>query len=207
MTVPSLLCSRRLSPSLSVLLPSSSRVRFWRWILETMYWIHLGKEAPSSLCPLGFSISCLFNTLCSLVGLNFDSDSSLCMHEIVMVLWALCSESEPSCLVHIIQDSRAPSNRSSWAFHVFEKTPFLLTKPAIPPKPWSDSSIPFVDVFTSPLWSCLQNLVRFGLDLIPRTLSFGSSREENRVSGLRLNFYLTPIKPTLEFEVVGSTGE
>ena len=132
----------------------------------------LGKEAPSSLCPLGFSISCLFNTLCSLVGLNFDSDSSLCMHEIVMVLWALCSESEPSCLVHIIQDSRAPSNRSSWAFHVFEKTPFLLTKPAIPPKPWSDSSIPFVDVFTSPLWSCLPRLISFGLDLIVRSSNF-----------------------------------
>jgi len=38
-------------------------------------------------------------------------------------------------------------------------------------------------------------------------LSCGSSREENRVSGLRLNFYLTPVKPTLEFEVVGSTRE
>jgi len=38
-------------------------------------------------------------------------------------------------------------------------------------------------------------------------LSFGSIQEENRVSGHGLNFFLTPVKPTLEFEVVGSTGE
>ena len=29
-----------------------------------------------------------------------------------------------------------------------------------------------MDVFISPLWSCLQNLVRFGLGLIPRTSNF-----------------------------------
>ena len=39
----------------------------------------------------------------------------------------------------------------SFDFHVLEKTSFLLGNSSIPPKSWSDSSIPSVDMFTGPL--------------------------------------------------------
>ena len=49
--------------------------------------------------------------------------------------------------------------------------------------------------------------MRFELDLIFQSSSFGSSREENRVSGLGQDFSLSPVEPTLTFFCIGSTGE
>ena len=53
-------------------------------------------------------------------------------------------------------DDHFPGNAGIGAFDdevlgVLEKTPFLLRNSSIPLKPWSDSSIPSVDMFTSPL--------------------------------------------------------
>jgi len=53
-------------------------------------------------------------------------------------------------------DDHFPGNAGIGAFDdevlgVLEKTPFLLGNSSIPPKSWSDSSIPSVDMFTSPL--------------------------------------------------------
>ena len=46
--------------------------------------------------------------------------------------------------------------------------------------------------------------ISFGLSII----KFFLERElKNRVSALGLYFYLTPVKPTLGLEIVGSTGE
>ena len=81
----------------------------------------------------------------------------------------LCSDSKPSSIVLNPLESRVTTNQS---FCVLEKTPILLQILSISPKPWSNSSIPSVDVFTSPLWSCLRNLVIFGLDLVTRSSSF-----------------------------------
>ena len=106
----------------------------------------------------------------------------------------LCSDSKPSSLVLYPPESRVHLNQS---YCVLEKTPILLGISSIPPKPWSDSSIPSVDIFTSPLWSWLRILVRFGLDLILRSSSFWARCGLKSVSGLGQSFYLSPVKPTL----------
>ena len=120
-------------------------------------------------------------------------DSCIRVEEVVFVDHVtLCCDSNSSSLGLKLTESRVPSIRS---FCVLDKTLFFLTKPAIHPKPWSDSSIPSVDVFTSPLLSCLQNLVRFGLDLIPRTSSFCQDAGCKIRSGHVLNFSLPPDEP------------
>jgi len=85
------------------------------------------------------------------------------------VFVTLCNDSKSSSLVLNPPESRVTTNRS---FCVLEKTPILLRISSTSPKLWSNSSIPSVDVFTSLLWSCLWNLVRFGLDLATRSSSF-----------------------------------
>ena len=60
----------------------------------------------------------------------------------------------------------------------FWENPILAREFIDSPKPWSDSSIPLVGMFTRSLWSCLQNLVRFGLVLILQSSSLGSNREQ-----------------------------
>jgi len=57
----------------------------------------------------------------------------------------LCSDSKPSSLVQYPPESRVLPNRSCC---VLEKTPILLGISSIPSKPWSDSSIPSMDMFT-----------------------------------------------------------
>ena len=136
----------------------------WRLGTEIVW-----ERRPNPPCALrGFELFSISYDLCLLLN-EYDFPLSILMHEIVMVLWGLWSDSNPSCLVQNLWESRAFLNRS---FCVLEKTPILLWISSISPKPWSNSSIPSVDVFTSPLWSCLQNLVRFGLDLAPRSSSF-----------------------------------
>jgi len=82
------------------------------------------------------------------------------------------------------------------SFYKTPKTPFLLGISSIPHKPWSNSSIPSVDVFTSPLWSCLQNLVRFGLDLATQSSSFQKNAGWKNRFWARAEFFLSPDEPT-----------
>jgi len=124
------------------------------------------KEALPSLCPPGIwfrfdlmrLVLCLWRIRFSFVD-SWARDEGLFLDDHV-TLWG---DSNPSSLVLKPPESRVHSNRS---FCVLEKTPFLLGNSSIPPKLWSDSSIPSVNMFTSPLWSWLQNLSSFGLDLI-----------------------------------------
>ena len=136
-----------------------------------MYWDCVGKEAQFSLCPSGICfrfefinlVLCLNEFWFSLVE-SCARDDELFLDDFV----TLCSYSKPSSLVLYPPESRVSPNRSCC---ILEKTLILLGISSIPPKPWSNSSIPSVDVFTRPLWPCLQILVRFGLDLATRSLS------------------------------------
>ena len=121
-----------------------------------------------------------------------------------MVLWAPWSDSNPSCLVQNLWESRAFLNRS---FCVLEKTPFLLGNSSILPKPWSYSSIPSVDMFTSTLWSCLQILSLFGRVLIAKSSSFPKNAGWKNVSGLEQSFSQHRLNRHFENTQVGSTGE
>ena len=153
-----------------------------------MYWIQLGKEALSSLCPRGFSIPYQFNTPCTLVCVEFQFRlDSLCARDrggSYSSLW----------WIHALLPSAKLLGFTSSLGSTFlsvlcsEKTPFLLGNSSIPPKPWSDSSIPLVGMFTRSLWSCLQNLVRFGFVLILQLSSLVSNREQKQSFCVGLNF-------------------
>ena len=125
-------------------------------------------------------------------------------HEIGVVLWALWRDSNPSCLVQNFWESRALLNRS---FCVLEKTPFLLGNSSILSKPWSDSSIPSVDMFTSTLWSCLQILSPFGRVLIAKSSRFPKNAGWKNVSGLEQSFSQHRLNRRFENTHIGSTGE
>ena len=132
----------------------------------------MGKEALPTLCPWGFWYRVnLVNLVPRLDEFRFSFVDSWVWHERLfrgdcVTLW---SDPNPFSQVLKPSESRVPLDRSFW---VLEKTPILVGISSIPPKPWSDSLIPYVDMFTSPLWSSLQNLSSFGLDLILQSSKF-----------------------------------
>ena len=132
----------------------------------------MGKEALPSLCPPGIWFH--FDLICFVLCLwwirfsfvdSWARDKGLFLDDHV-TLW---SDSNPPSLVLNPTESRVFSNRS---FSRSRKTPFLLGNSSIPPKPWSDSSILLVGMFTWSLWSCLQNLSPFVLVLILQSSKF-----------------------------------
>ena len=149
---------------------------FWDSCTEIVW-----ERRPFPPCALGAFEFLLFSCLV-LIEFRFSFiDSWPRDDEVFLEDWVtLWSGSNPSSLVPKPPGSRVYSN---WRFCVIEKTPFLLGNSSIPPKPWSDSSISSVDMFTSPLWSCLQKLVRFGLDLALRSSSY------SRTAGWKIRFW------------------
>ena len=124
--------------------------------------------------------------------LNLFQSCTICACFWMMVLWAPWSDSNPSCLVQNLWESRVFLNRS---FCVLEKTPILLGNYSILPKPWSDSSIPSVDMFTSTLWSCLQILSLFGRVLIAKSSSFPKNAGWKKRLWTRTEFFPAPVEP------------
>ena len=163
------------------------------------------ERRPLPPCALrGFGFVLISYTSCFVCD-DFDFVCLIMKYENGVVPWALWRDSNPSCLVQNFWESRALLNRS---FCVLEKTPFLLTNSSIPLKSWSDSSIPSVDMFTRSLWSCLQILSSFRLDLILQSPSFSKGR------GLKNLFLrsdrihpITGWTDMFKHMHVGSTGE
>ena len=156
-----------------------------------MYWIRLGNEALSSLCPWGFSISNQFNTPCTLVCVEFQ----FCFDS--MCAWDRGGSYSSLWWIHALLPSAKllgfTSSLGSTFLSVsrYEKTPFLLGNSSIPPKPWSDLSIPLVGMFTRSLWSCLQILVGFGLVLILESSSLDRATSKAEFSALCWTFPIT----------------
>ena len=102
--------------------------------------------------------------------------------------------SNPSSLVLNSPESRVPSIGD---FCVLEKTPFLLGNSSIPPKPWSDSSIPLVGIFTrsfvivpakfGEVWTC------FDPPIVKSWIEPRGKTEFLR----RAEFILSPVEPAL----------
>ena len=167
----------------------------------------MGKQALPSLCPPGFWFR--FNLVCLVLSLwriwfsfvdSWARDEGLFLDDHV-TLWNYYN---PPSLVLNSMESRVFSNRS---FSRSRKTPFLLGNSSIPPKPWSDSSILLVGMFTRSLWSCLQILSPFGLVLILQSSSFPKVAGCKTPVLLGLGFSLSPVEPTLEIKIVGSTSD
>ena len=84
----------------------------------------LGKEAPSSLCPLGFWINPILSLMCFLWWIFV----SILMHLIATFRRALCSDFCATSCVPSLLESRAHQNWSSW---FLRKPQFLLISPTI----------------------------------------------------------------------------
>ena len=115
--------------------------------------------------PISYGLWFVFGWIRFSIVNSWARDERLVLDDFV-TLW---SSSNSSSLEPNPPKPRVSTNQSSC---ILEKIPILLGISLIPSKPWSNSSIPSVDVFTSPLWPCLQILVRFGLDLVTRSSSF-----------------------------------
>ena len=154
-----------------------------------LYWDWSGKEAQSSLCPLGFWIQFNLVRFVPYFGwIRFSFYESWARDdEWFSDDWVtLCSDSNTSNLVLIPLESRVHSNRSSWRS---KENPRFAWNSSIPPKPWCDLSIPFLDMFTSPLWSCLQNLSSYGLDLTLQSSKFPKVTGWKNISGLCFSYH------------------
>jgi len=176
-------------------------VNFWDFVLRLD-----GKWGPSLLVPTGVLISSQFHMYRAFFAMNFEFALLILGARVCDDCVTLWSDSNPLSLVLNPTESRVFSNRS---FSRSRKTPFLLGNSSIPPKPWSDSSILLVGMFTRSLWSCLQNLVRFWLDLILQSPSFPKNAGWKIVSGHGQSFschrldlclwYVSSVQPVSRF--------
>ena len=149
----------------------------------------IGKGGPNLLVPSGLFvfIRIQYSVLLWLwwISILFWA---LCMHEIMVVLRALL------WWIHALLPSAKPlgftSSLGSTFLRVshFEKTPFVLGISSIPLKLWSESSIPFGGYVHKVFVIVPANFGGFWTCFDPRIIKSWSSREQNRVFCVVLNF-------------------